>query len=42
LNNALAERFAGKILEKNLSLVEEIPNQVPADQWKESIHVAHP
>ena len=42
LNNALAERFAGKILEKNLSLVGEIPNQVPADQWKESIHVAHP
>jgi pyruvate ferredoxin oxidoreductase gamma subunit len=41
LNNALAERFAGKVLEKNLALVEEIPNQVPANQWKESIHAAN-
>ena len=38
LHKALAERFAGTILEKNLALIQEIPNQVPANHWKESIH----
>jgi pyruvate ferredoxin oxidoreductase gamma subunit len=38
LHKALAERFAGTVLEKNLALIQEIPNQVPANHWKESIH----
>jgi pyruvate ferredoxin oxidoreductase gamma subunit len=40
LHKALAARFAGTILEKNLALIQEIPNQVPANHWKESIHAA--
>ena len=42
LNKALAQRFAGKILEKNVALIQEIPNNVPTNQWKESIHAANP
>ncbi len=42
LSKALAERFAGGILDKNLALIRDIPNHVPANQWKEAIHVANP
>ncbi len=41
LNKALAARFAGKVLEKNLALIAEIPAHVNVNQWKESIHVAN-
>jgi pyruvate ferredoxin oxidoreductase gamma subunit len=41
LNKALSQRFAGKILEKNVALIQEIPNNVPTNQWKESIHATN-
>lgn len=42
LGKALAAKFSGKILEKNLALIQEVPNHIPANQWKESIHAANP
>ena len=35
LSKALSDRFSGKILENNLALIAEIPNNVPANRWME-------
>lgn len=42
LGNALTQRFSAKILEQNLALIQEIPNHVPVNLWKESLHAANP
>jgi pyruvate ferredoxin oxidoreductase gamma subunit len=40
LSKALASRFRGEVLERNVRLIQEAARQVPAGQWQEVGHAA--